>query len=122
MSDFNPVTLFHILHESMGVWLWLLLGLALVLLVGIVRAALTLRRAGRPMKRPFLAALIAGLVVAVIATFAKPVWTLADFGALHAAIDYAIAFLLALVPAGVVAALVFMLAATRCANRGAVAS
>lgn len=121
MSDFNPVTLFHILHESIGVWLWLLLALAFVLLFGIVTAALKLRRAGRPMKRPLVAALIAGLVVAAVATFAKPVWTLSDFGALHAAIDYAIAFLLALVPGAIVAALVFMLAATRCAKREALA-
>lgn len=122
MSDFNPVTLFHILHESLGVWLWLLLALALVLLFGIVTAALKLRRAGRPMRRPFLAALIAGLVVAVIATFAMPIWTLADFGALRAAIDYATAFLLALVPGAIVAALVFMLAARRCVGRAAAAS
>lgn len=121
MSDFNPETLFFILYESIGVWLWLLLGLAVVLLAGIVMSALKLHRAGRSMKRPFLAALIAGLVVAVAATFAVPVWTLADVGALGAVIDYAFAFLLALVPGAIVAAFIFMLAARRCASRGAAA-
>lgn len=121
MSDFHPVTLFFILQESLGVWLWLLLALALVLLVGIVVAVRKLRHAGLPMKAPFVAALIAGLVVAAVATFAMPVWTLSDFGALHAAIDYAIAFLFALVPGGIVAALVFMLAARHCAARDAAA-
>lgn len=121
MSDFNPETLFFILYESIGVWLWLLLGLVVVLLAGIVMSALKLHRAGRSMKRSFLAALIAGLVVAVAATFAVPVWTLADIGALGAVIDYAFAFLLALVPGAIVAALIFMLAARRCASRGAAA-
>jgi hypothetical protein len=119
MSDFNPETLFYILHESIGVWLWLLLGLAAVLLVGIVISALKLSRAGGSMKRPLLAALIAGLVVALAATFVVPVWTLADVGALGAAIDHAFAFLIALVPGAIVAALIFMLAARRCASRDA---
>ena len=120
MSDFNPETLFFILYESIGVWLWLLLGLAFVLLVGIIMSALKLYRAGGSMKRPVLMALIAGLVVAVAATFSVPVWTLADAGALGAAVDYAFAFLLALVPGAIVAALIFMLVARRCARRYAV--
>ena len=48
MSDFDPVTLFFIASESFGAWLWLLLGLAIALLAGIVASALMLRRAGRP--------------------------------------------------------------------------
>ena len=46
MSDFNPVTLFFILSEGMGGWLWLLLGAALLLLCGIVFGLTRLRRAG----------------------------------------------------------------------------
>lgn len=121
MSDFNPVSLFFILYESMGVWLWLLLGLALVLLVGIVMSVLRLYRAGRPMTRPIVAAVIVGLIVAMAATFTVPVWTLADIGVLDAAVDYAFAFLFALVPGAIVAALIFMLAARRCAGRAAAA-
>ena len=32
MSDFNPVTLFFILSESLGGWLWVLVALAFLLL------------------------------------------------------------------------------------------
>jgi hypothetical protein len=118
MSDFDPVAIFFILHESMGVWLWLLLGAALVLLAGMVLSVLRLRRAGRSAMRPVVAASVVGLIVAVAATFAVPAWTLADAGALSAAIDYVVAFLFALVPAAFVAGLVFMLAARLCAARG----
>jgi len=111
MSDFDPVTLFFIVHESLGAWLWLLLGMALALLVGLVTSARGLRRAGQPMARPALLAVIVGLVVAVAATFATPLWTLADFGALDAAVDYVVAFLFALIPGAAAAAVVFVIAA-----------
>ncbi len=117
MSDFNPAMIYFILYESIGIWLWGMAGLAVVLLAGIVVSASKLRRAGRPMKRPAIAASIAGLIAAVAAMFAVPSWTLADIGALGAAIDYAAAFMLALVPATIVASLVFMMAAHRCVNR-----
>lgn len=119
MGDFNLVTLFFILYESMGLWLWGLLGLALVLLIGIVVSALKLYRAGRAIKRPVVTALIAGLIVAVVTTFAVPVWTLADVGALGTAVDYAFAFLFASIPGAIVAALIFILAAHHCASRNA---
>lgn len=120
MNDFDPVTLFSILHEGMGLWLWLLLGIALVLLAGIVASWLTLRRAGRPARRPITAALVVGLIAAVALTFVAPAWTLTGPAALSAAIDYVFAFLLALAPAAAIAALVFMLAARRCASRAIV--
>jgi FtsH-binding integral membrane protein len=118
MSEFDPVTLFFILFESMGVWLWQLLGLALVLLVGIVASAAKLHRAQRPMRLPIIGALLVGLIVAVAATFAVPLWTHAGPGALGAAVDYAFAFLFALVPGAIAGSLIFMLAAARCARRG----
>jgi hypothetical protein len=113
MSDFNPVTLFYILHESLGSWLWVLLALAFVLLAGIVSGFVKLRRAGRTVARPMLAAIAVGLIAAAVFTFAVPIWTLADTGALGAPVDYVIAFVLALIPGAVVASLVFMLAARR---------
>lgn len=119
MSDFNPMALFFILYESMNVWLWVSLGLALVLVVGIVVSALKLYRVGRSMARPIVAALTAGLIAAAVATFLVPVWTLADIGALSGALDYAFAFLFALVPGTVAAALAFMLAARRCISQNA---
>lgn len=122
MSDFNPVTLFFILHEGLGPWLWVLLGLAVVLLAGIVSSFVKLRRAGRPVSRSILAAVVAGLITAAALTFVVPIWTLADPSALSAPIDYAVAFGFALVPGVAIASLVFMLAARRCAARGALAS
>ena len=122
MSDFDPVTLFFIAYESFGALLWVLLGLAAVLLVGIVISALKLRRAGRPATRPVIAALVVGAVATVAATFAVPGWTLAGPGALAAAIDYGFAALFALVPGAIVGAVIFMLAANRCARRGAIAA
>lgn len=120
MSDFNPVTLFFILHETFGAWLWLMLGLALVLAAGIAVSVMRLRRAGRPPLRPMTAALVIGTVATALATaFIVPRWTLTDIGAFGAAIDYLVAVLLALIPAAVVASLVFMMAARRCASRHA---
>jgi len=116
MSDFNPVTLYFILHEAMGAWLWLLAALAIVLLVGIVLGAARLRRARHPAKRQLLMALAAGLATAVAFTFLVPMWTLAGPGALAGPIDYVFAFLFALVPGGIVGSAVFFLAAMRCAG------
>ncbi len=60
MSDFNPVSMFFILYESAGIWLWLLLGLAILLLAGIFLTWRKLWRAGASLKRPALIALIVG--------------------------------------------------------------
>ena len=109
MSDFNPVSMFFILYESMGVWLWLLLGLAAVLLAGIFLTMRNLLRTGASLRRPVLMAVIVGVAVAVLATWAVPVWTLAGPGALSAGIDYLFAFLFALVPGAIVGAIAFIL-------------
>lgn len=109
MSDFNPVSMFFILYESLGVWLWLLLGIAAVLLAGIFLTMRKLLRAGASLKRPVLIALIVGAVVAMLATFIVPVWTLAGPGALSAGIDYLFAFLFALVPGAIAGAIAFIL-------------
>lgn len=120
MSDFNPITLFFILYESMGNWLWALIALSLVLLVGIVVSSTKLRKALKPAKRPLAAAIVAGLAVTAIFTFLIPVWTLAGPGALVAPVDYAAAILLALVPGTSAGAFVFFLAASKCAARSGI--
>lgn len=117
MSDFNPVTLFFILSESMGVWLWLLVAAGLLLLAGIVFGLSRLRRAGRSARRPLTAAAIVGLVATAVLTFLMPAWTLAGTDAFASGLDIAIAVLLALVPGAMLAALVFTLASLRCASR-----
>jgi hypothetical protein len=121
MSDFNPVTLSFILYESLGAWLWFLLASGVVLLAGIAFGLLRLRRASRSARHPLLIALGAGLATAVAFTFLVPIWTLADPGALTGPIDYAFAFLFALVPGGIVGSAVFVLAAMRCAGRAGTA-
>lgn len=119
MSDFDPVTLYFILAESFGPWLWALLALAAILLIGVVAGFVRLRRARRPVFKPLLAAIVAGLATAAALLFAVPAWTLADPSALSAPVDYAFAFLVALVPGAIVASGVFMLAARRSAARSA---
>lgn len=117
MSDFNPVTLFFILSEAMGGFLWLLAVVALALLGGIAFGASRLRRAGRPAKRPLMAAAIVGLAATAIFTLLMPAWTLAGLDAFASALDVAGAILLALVPGAMIAAAVFTLASLRCAAR-----
>lgn len=121
MSDFNPLTLFYILSESMGFWLGALIVAALILLAGILLGVTRLRKADRSAKRPLIAALVTGAVTTLIFTFLMPVWTLAGPGALVSLVDYFIAGLLALVPGGIVGAIVFFLAASKCAARSPVA-
>lgn len=118
MSDFNPVTLFFILSEAMGGWLWLLLAAGLLLLGGIVFGASRLRRAGRPARRPLAAAAITGAVATAVFTLLMPAWTLTDTAAFASGVDVAVALLLGLVPGVLVAALVFTMASLRCAARG----
>ena len=74
MADFNPVTLYFILDESMGVWLFILAGVAILLLVGVIMMTLRLGRTGRPAKRPAMAAIAAALVVTVVFFLAKPTY------------------------------------------------
>jgi hypothetical protein len=118
MSDFNPVTLFFILSEALGGFLWLLIVVALVLLGGIAFGLSRLRRAGRPARRPLMAATIVGLVATTIFTLLMPAWTLSGVDAFASALDVAGAALLALIPGAMIAALVFTMASLRCASRG----
>ncbi|MBP0575985.1 hypothetical protein J8J27_35225, partial [Mycobacterium tuberculosis] len=77
------------------IWLWLLAGLALLLLSGVVAGAVGIRRAGQSARRPVLAALAAGLITTIIAFFLVPGWTLAGFDSLNGPVDYVFALLLA---------------------------
>lgn len=114
MSDFDLMTIYFILAESMGIWLWVLAGLAVVLGIGVIAGIMRLRTAGRPAKRPVTAALIAGGLVTAIFFFLVPAWTSTNASALAAPIDYIFAVLFALVPGSIVGALIFFLAANRC--------
>ncbi|MFC5385824.1 DUF5368 family protein [Aquamicrobium segne] len=120
MSDFDLTTIYFILAESMGGWLWGLVVLALVLVAAIVAGILRLRKNGMSARRPLMTALLAGLATTVVFTFLVPIWTLAGAGALAAPIDVLFAALLALVPGGVVGSAVFAIMAF--ASNGRVAA
>lgn len=117
MADFDPVTLYFILYESLGAWLFALAGAAFLLLVGVIVRALRLRRADRPARKPVMAAIAAAVPATAVFFFMVPGWTLAGIDALSGAIDILFATLLALVPGIAAGAIVFMLAAGRCAAR-----
>ncbi len=117
MSDFNPTSIYFILAESLGIWLWVLAGLAVVLGAGIVAGIMRLRAAGRPARRPTMAALIAGAIATAIFIPLVPMWTLTDINALQAPVDYLFAVLIALVPGCATGAGIFFLAARKCAAR-----
>lgn len=117
MSEFHPTTLYFIMFESLGGWLWLLIALAVALFWGIVNGARKLHEAGRPATRPLMMATVMGLIALAISAFLVPGWTLADRGALAAPIDHLFVLLLALIPGAFVSATVFSLASLHCAAR-----
>lgn len=119
MSDFNPVTLFHITSESFGIWLWVVLAAGLLLIAGVVTGFARLRRAGRSPRRPLTAALIVLAVATTVFTLLMPRWTLAGLDAMAAPVDWFIAILLALVPASLMSMAAFSVASRKCASRGA---
>ncbi|BBK36574.1 hypothetical protein STAQ_16520 [Allostella sp. ATCC 35155] len=122
MRDFDPVALFAILEESLGDWFWPLVALTVALAVAVVLAAVRLRRPGRGGRRAVAMAIAAGAVAAIGFFFAVPVWTLAGIDSLNGPVDYLMAAAMALVPAAVVAALVFIAAAARGRRNGLAAS
>lgn len=116
MRDFDPVALLAILEESLGDWFWPVAALGAALAVAVVVAAIRLARPGRSGRRPVAMAVAAGAVAAVGFFFVVPAWTLAGIDSLNGSIDYLMAAAMALVPAAVVAALVFV-AAAACGRR-----
>ena len=117
MNDFNPITLFVVAQEVLGLWLWLLIAAGVLVLLGIVTGAMRLRKARRPARRPLMAALVMGLVATTIAFLLVPRWSLADLAALNAPVDYTVAILIALIPGSLVGGAVFSMASRRCASR-----
>ncbi|MGY6569809.1 MAG: DUF5368 family protein [Salinarimonas sp.] len=85
MQDFHPAILFVIAQETLGILLWLGIGLAVIVLalyaIALMRG-LALR--GTPMR----IAAILGILVGLVAMAAAPAMTDAGFQHLVAAIDY----------------------------------
>lgn len=117
MNDFNPITLFVVAQEVLGLWLWLLIGAGVLVLAGIVTGAMRLRRSGGPARRPLMAGLVMGLAATTVAFLLVPRWSMADMAALNAPVDYVIAILIALIPGGLIGGAVFSMASRLCASR-----
>ena len=60
MSDFNPVSLFHIIWQVLSGWFWPLVIAALVLIYGVTSGFKGLRRRGLRAGPPLFWALVAG--------------------------------------------------------------
>ena len=107
MSDFDPLVLLFVARESLGQLFWPLLAGAALLFLAVLAAGLRAWRR-HALGRPLRHAALAGLFVAVAATFAVPAWTLVGLDALNGVVDIAAAFLFGLIPGVVAAALVFV--------------
>lgn len=95
MNDFNPISLFAIAEEFLGVWLYA--GLAAAAVVIALYALAFIRGTtlgGRPMRYAALIGLVAGIVAMILA----PPLTQAGYGQLLTGIDF---ILLALIGIGV---------------------
>jgi hypothetical protein len=85
MQDFHPAILFVIAQETLGILLWLGIGLAVIVLA---LYALALIR-GLPLRgTPMRIAAIIGVLVGIVAMAAAPAITGAGFAHLVAGIDY----------------------------------
>ncbi len=113
MSDFNPVSLFHIIWQVLSGWFWPLVIAALVLVYGVASGFKGLRRRGLRAGPPLFWALVAGLLATVIATWLLPYSTHADLSMFRSFIDFLAVVLLALVVGLGVFALVFSIAARK---------
>ncbi len=85
MQDFHPAILFVIAQETLGILLWLGIGLAVIVLA---LYAIALMR-GLPLRgTPMRIAAILGILVGLVAMAAAPAITGAGFQHLVAGIDY----------------------------------
>jgi pilus assembly protein TadC len=113
MSDFNPVSLFHIVWQVLSGWFWPLVIVALVLIYGVYNGFKGLRHRGLRAGPPLFWGLLAGLLVTVVATWFLPYSTHADLSMFRSFIDFLAVVLLALVVGLGVFALVFSIAARK---------
>ncbi|MCC7017526.1 MAG: DUF5368 family protein [Rhodospirillales bacterium] len=107
MNDFNPVVLFFIVKESLADLFWPLSAVALLLLAGIAVAAARARARGRFGRAVAVSALVL-IVVALALVPLMPLWSGVGTAALGSWLDVLFAFAFALVPAALLAALVFI--------------
>ncbi|RIA55740.1 DUF5368 family protein [Dichotomicrobium thermohalophilum] len=97
MKDFHPVTLFAIVQEALGIWLWVAIAAAaLVVLLYIVAFARGVRFGGAPR----LIASVLGIGAGVAAIVLAPMFTQATYRDLAGLVDWG-ALILAGIGAGV---------------------
>lgn len=118
MNDFNPISLWFIAWETLSVWFWPVIIVALLLLLGVVAGFRALRRHGRSAGRPLAGAIIVALAATFVGTWAMPYLTHAAPSSLGSFLDWLTAFLLALAIGMAVFALAFSLMARRCVRKG----
>jgi len=86
MKDFNPVTLFAIAQEALGIWLWLAIAAAaIVVLLYIVALTRGVRFGGAPR---FIAAVL-GIGAGIAAIVMAPLLTGAAYRDLSGLVDWA---------------------------------
>lgn len=117
MQGFDPVALWAITQETLGLWLWPLLALAFVLLLAVTAGTLRLRAAAGGWRRPLIAALVGGAIVTIVAFLLVPGWSHARLSALAAPVDVVVALAISLLPGAVVAGVIFSLVSVTCARR-----
>lgn len=116
MSDFDPVSLFYIALKSLNIWFWPVVVVAVLLLLGVITGFRKLRKYGKSAGRPLFTSLIAGLLATGVGVATLPSLTGASLSDLSGAIDYILVFVMALGVGLAVFALVFSVAARRCAR------
>lgn len=117
MQGFDPVAIWAIIRETLGLWLWPLLALAPVLLLAVTAGALRLRAAAGRWRRPLIAALVGGTIATAISFLLVPGWSHARLSALAAPVDVVIALAMSLLPGAVVAGVIFSLVSITCTRR-----
>lgn len=87
MKDFNPVTLFAIAQEALGIWLWVAIAAAaVVVLLYIVALSRGVRFGGAPRSIAAVLGVGAGIAVIVLA----PLLTDAAYRDLAGAVDWGV--------------------------------
>lgn len=112
MNEIDPLVLYHVVREGLGVLFWPVSALLAVVTLALLAAVVRAWRRGR-FGRILGRALLVGLAVTALATLAVPAWTLAGLDALNGPVDVAVAVLFALVPGSLAVAAVFITSAAR---------
>lgn len=116
MNDFNLVSLFYIALETLTVWFWPTVIVALLLVLGVVTGFRSLRKYGKSAGKPLFASLVAGLLGTAVGIAMLPSLTGASLSDLSGAVDYILLLFMATGFGLAIFALVFSVVARKCAR------